>query len=107
MLITLEMAKESPYGMKMVTANLNLNSPKHCFLTTYILQERINPNTKWQKYIDILPKSYENFPIFFNDDEKKLLQGSPFLSNSILSPDQVNEKIADIKEDYNMILKVS
>lgn len=81
MLITLEMAKESPFGMKMVSANLNLNSPKHCFLTTYILQERVNPNTKWQSYIDILPKSYDNFPIFFTEEEKSLLQGSPFLSN--------------------------
>lgn len=80
MLITLEMAKESPFGMKMEAANLNLNSPKHCFLTTYILQERINPLTKWQKYIDILPKSYDNFPIFFSDEEKKMLNGSPFLS---------------------------
>lgn len=80
MLITLEMAKESPFGMRIVNANLNLNSPKHCMLTTYILQERINPNSKWLNYIDILPKSYENFPIFFTDEEKKYLQGSPFLS---------------------------
>ena len=81
MLITLEMAKESPYGMKMVSANLNLNSPKHCFLTTYILQEKLNPQTKSQNYIEILPKSYENFPIFFTEEEKKMLLGSPFLSN--------------------------
>ena len=81
MLITLEMAKESPYGMKMVSANLNLNSPKHCFLTTYILQEKLNPQTKWQNYIEILPKSYENFPIFFTEEVKKMLLGSPFLSN--------------------------
>lgn len=80
MLISLEMAKESPFGMKMVTANLNLNSPKHCFLSTYILQERLKPETQWQNYIQILPKSYENFPIFFNEEEQKLLTGSPFLS---------------------------
>ena len=81
MLITLEMAKESPFGKRMASADLNLNSPKHCFLTTFLLQERINPLTKWKNYIDIIPKSYDNFPVFFDEEERKLLEGSPFLSN--------------------------
>ena len=39
-----------------------------------------------------------DFPIFFTDDEKVWLKGSPFL-------DQVNEKVEDIKIDYNLICK--
>lgn len=39
-----------------------------------------------------------DFPIFFTDDEKEWLKGSPFLN-------QINEKIEDIKIDYNLICK--
>jgi histone-lysine N-methyltransferase SETD3 len=45
-----------------------------------------------------LPKSFTNFPIFFTDEEKKWLEGSPFL-------DQIHEKIEDIKSDYDLICK--
>jgi len=43
------------------------------------MQERRKPDTIWEPYIDILPKSYGNFPIFFTEDELKWLEGSPFL----------------------------
>lgn len=95
-IITLEMAKASPIGAKMVEAGLDLLSPKHCFLTTYILQERRNPDSFWWPYLNILPEQLRSFPIFYTPEEKEWLKGSPFL-------DQVNEKIDDIKEDYNTI----
>jgi histone-lysine N-methyltransferase SETD3 len=61
-----------------------LNSPKHCLLTTYILQEKYNKNSKWKYYLDILPQDYTNFPIFYTDGELKYLEGSPFLSKYTL-----------------------
>ncbi len=97
MLITLEMAKESPIGTKMLNANLDLLSPKHCYLSTFLLQEKIKENSKWLNYLNILPKSYNNFPIFFTEEENKWLIGSPFLN-------QIKEKINDIKKDYKLIL---
>lgn len=97
-IITLEMAKASPIGLKMVEANLDLLSPKHSFLTTYILQERRKPDSFWLPYLNILPEKLRNFPIFYTDEEKEWLKGSPFL-------EQVNEKIDDIREDYNTICK--
>jgi protein-histidine N-methyltransferase len=74
-IITLEMAMESPIGKKMYEKGLRnrLISPKHSFLSTYIMQERRKPDTIWEPYIDILPKSYSNFPIFFTDEEKQWL----------------------------------
>ena len=78
-IITLEMAKETPIGSKMEKAHLHLLSPKHSFLSSYVLQERRNPETKWEPYFDILPKNVTNFPIFFTPEEKKWLEGSPFL----------------------------
>jgi histone-lysine N-methyltransferase SETD3 len=100
MLITLEMAKESPIGSKMLKANLDLLSPKHCYLSTYLLQEKANINTIWHYYLDILPKSYSNFPIFFSEEEKSWLKGSPFLN-------LINDKKSDILADYKTILSVA
>jgi histone-lysine N-methyltransferase SETD3 len=62
------------------------------------MQERRKPDSEWNFYIEILPKNFDNFPIFFNEEEKAMLKGSPFL-------DQVQEKIEDIKTDYDLICK--
>jgi protein-histidine N-methyltransferase len=95
-IITLEMAKAAPIGFKMVQANLDLFSPKHSFLTSFILQELQKPLSAWKPYLSILPQHYKNFPIFYTEEEKEWLAGSPFL-------DQIIEKISDIEEDYKTI----
>ena len=80
-IITLEMAYASPIGAKMYEKGLRqrLISPKHSFLSTLIMQERMKADSYFQYYIDILPKNYSNFPIFFSEDELALLKGSAFL----------------------------
>ena len=45
-----------------------------------------------------MPKSLRDFPIFFTEEEKSLLIGSPFLK-------QISDKIADIQTDYDLICK--
>ena len=75
-----------------------LISPKHSFLSAYIMQERRKNQKEFTEYLDILPKSCVDFPIFFTEDERSYLKGSPFLS-------QIFEKIEDIKVDYNLICK--
>lgn len=61
------MAYASPIGKKMYEKGLRqrLISPKHSFLSTFIMQERRKPDSEWNAYIDILPKAFNNFPIFF------------------------------------------
>ncbi len=97
-IITLEMAYASPIGKKMYEKGLRsaLISPKHSFLATFIMQERRKSESDWQYYMDILPKDGRDFPIFFSQEEKKQLEGSPFL-------DQIEEKIEDIEKDYKLI----
>lgn len=75
------MAIASPIGKKMYEKGLRqrLISPKHSFLSTFIMQEKRKPVSEWHTYIDILPKSFGNFPIFFTEEEKTWLKGSPFL----------------------------
>ena len=79
-IITLEMAQESPIGAQMFAKNhrQRLLSPKHSFLATYIMQERRKPVSHFDKYIDILPKCFDNFPIFYTQEERAWLEGSPF-----------------------------
>lgn len=81
LLVTLEMAYKSPIGKKMYENGLtqSLISPKHTFLCAYMLQEMKKEETYWQTYIDLLPKSVNEFPVFFTDEEKTWLEGSRFL----------------------------
>ena len=104
LIITLEMAKSTPIGAQMEKANLYLLSPKHSFLSSFVLQERRKPDTRWEPYLDILPKFLTSFPIFFTPEEKKWLEGSPFLGRQLDQfVDQVEEKINDIAKDYKTI----
>ncbi|CAD8163405.1 unnamed protein product [Paramecium octaurelia] len=99
-MITLEMAKETPVAKKIIQYRLDLLSPKHSFLSTFLLQEKKKQDSFWKPYLDVLPKSYSNFPIFFNDCDLEWLKGSPFLK-------QVKDKITDLKKDYCDICQVA
>lgn len=97
LLISIELAKSTEMGAKLANFMYSeLNSPKHSLLTSFILNEMKNPNTKWRHYLDILPKDYSSFPIFYSEEELKWLEGSPFLI-------QIIEKKEDILRDYQKI----
>ena len=98
LLITLEVAMETYFGNKIVC--LNLLSPKLSLLTSFILQERLKIHSKWMAYINILPRKYDNFPIFYTEFEMNLLEGSPFLQVII-------NKKRDVEADYKTIVEVS
>ena len=94
-LISLETAFATSYGQKIGEFMYNeLNSPKHCLLTSFLLYEEKNP--KYKYYFDLLPKDYSNFPIFYTNKELEYLKGSPFLP-------QILEKKEDMKADYNKL----
>lgn len=59
-------------------------------------ERRRGDQQQFTEYLDILPKSLRDFPIFFTEEERIWLKGSPFL-------DQIYEKIQDIKIDYELI----
>lgn len=73
-------------------------SPKHSFLATLIMEEKRKPESHFNKFIDILPKGFTNFPIFYTKEEREWLIGSPFQQ-------QISDKIKDIQSDYNLICK--
>ena len=92
-IITLEMCMDSPIGKPMFARGFRsrLISPKHSFFSTFLMEER-RKDTKsyWFKYIDILPKSFEAYPIFFSPDEMALLVNTNMVK-------QVENKINDMR----------
>ena len=94
-LITLELVLNKPYG-KQISELMHheLNSPKHCLLSCFLLFEENNSEYKY--YFDLLPRDYSNFPIFYTQNELEYLSGSPFLNLII------NKKI-DMQMDYDKL----
>ncbi len=94
-LISLETVLNTRYGKTIGEFMYKeLNSPKHCLLSSFLLYEE--KNKKYKYYFDLLPKDYSNFPIFYKKNELDYLRGSPFL-------DQIIEKKEDMKNDYNKL----
>ena len=60
------------------------------------MQERRKPESYFKEFIDILPKNFTNFPIFYTAEERKALEGSAMQN-------VITDKIRDIQMDYNMI----
>jgi protein-histidine N-methyltransferase len=75
------MAKATAISKKILEKKVELLSPKHSFLSIFLLLERKNESSLWKIYLDILPSDYNNFPIFFTEEDFAWLEGSPFLSN--------------------------
>ena len=98
LLISLDIAQNSEIGKYFdETLRKKLNSPHHCLLTAYLLQEeKKGNNSKWAFYFPFLPSSYSSFPIFYTDDEMKLLDGTQF--HKI-----VTDKKKEIEQDYKWI----
>ena len=94
-LITLELAQESEIGKNITsTVKKQLKSPNHCVFTTYLLSEmEKGESSKWKFYLDMLPESYDNFPVFYKKKEEQLLKGTSFLQI-------VNSKKKEIYQDY-------
>jgi histone-lysine N-methyltransferase SETD3 len=94
-LITLEVALNTSYGKKISAFMYHeLNSPKHCLLSSFLLFEQNNPLYKY--YFDLLPNDYSNFPIFYTEKELDYLKGSPFLN-------LITNKKMDMRMDYNKL----
>lgn len=50
---------------------------RYIYPALFIMEElKKAPNSKIQPYLDVLPKNFENFPVFFNEEDYKFLTGS-------------------------------
>lgn len=95
-IVSVELAKNSEIGQKIHSSNLNLVSPKHCLLSAFLLEESSKDNTPWTPYLKSLPKDLGNFPVFYTEEEKAWLKGSPTLLD-------LTHKLEDLVLDYEAI----
>jgi len=99
-LITVEMGQALDLGQIILASDLDLDAPKHVFLMVFLLVDRKNENSFFKPYYDILPKTLENIPIFWSEEELKYLEGSHLIQ-------QIKDRNIAIQEDYEAICGIA
>ena len=63
-----------------------------------MLEEMKKTDSFWRLYWDVLPNDLSNFPLYFNEEERKMCDGS-----------QIKEKVVNflgfINRDYKLVCK--
>ncbi len=99
-IVTVWMAKQTEIGAKLATREVPLIYPNNSLLSLFVLMEQAKSESKWHTVFEGFPKSVSNFPLFFTEEEKKLLIGSPFLTT-------VEELRKDMGKDYALICETA
>lgn len=81
--MTVEMGKELPVGQAVLTSGVSFDAPKHIFLMLFILTDMRRPDTFFRPYYELLPTTLNNMPIFWKEDELRLLHGSHLITQVI------------------------
>lgn len=71
-------------------------SSHHSLFALFIMVEKKNPLSPWNKFLSVMPDDCSNFPIFFNSEEISYLNGSSLLK--ILA-----KEIICLEQDYSII----
>lgn len=77
-MMTTQTARNSVLGA-LIGEDKMLQAMPSIVLALHLLCEKKSPDSFWKPYIDVLPSSYST-PLYFTDDEIKLLKGSPVQS---------------------------
>lgn len=73
-LITQTLARGSELG-RLLQSEVNPDN-EEMYLALFLLEEKHKPDSFWRPYIDSLPESFPHLPLFFDEQEQALLQGS-------------------------------
>jgi len=75
-IITSDLSMNSEICTEIRISGVEVRS-KHTYLASFLLQEREKGReSKWFPYLDILPKDFNNIPLFFRESDLKKLHGS-------------------------------
>ena len=97
LIITYELASQGPMNQEVKKLGLQLRAPKHTCLSLFLIEERRKGDGSfWKHYLRSLPASLDTMPIFYNENERKMLQGSPFLN-------RIFNKINELRLDYELL----
>ena len=99
------MGEKSPWGKKVSQDPTGISGLSLVYICLYIIQDMEYEN-KFEPYYKILPKKFDNFPIFWSPAEKKYLENSYLLTEidirkNILLKDY--HKLCKILKDFSSI----
>ena len=89
-ILTSETARES-----VASSRIELLSAQSC-LAASVLEERRQPRSFWRPYLDTLPLSFPNVPLYFDGSELALLRGSFAL-------ERIEDRKRSLSEDYQSL----
>ena len=97
MIITPKSGKNTEIGKKILATKVKVNWDYLVFITIFLMTEMHNPNSKWKPYLDVYPRLASTFPIFYTEEEKSLLTGTPML-------DHIASEYKMLSEEYNRLV---
>jgi len=75
----------------------SISMPKYAFFGLFLLQElRQGEDSEYAAFIDIMPTSFNDYPVNFTDEELAMLEGSPCL-------EEITDRIGMFKADYKFL----
>lgn len=95
-LITDATARATATGAKLKEIEYQLSAPNHNHVIVHILEGMERGDTFFQPFYDILPATFDNFPVFWSEEELEFLKGSDLVA-------QTRARIANIRDDYDAI----
>jgi len=98
MLIYAGMGEDTPWGKKVSQNSTGISGLNLVYVCLYILQDMEHKN-KFGPYYKILPKKFDNFPIFWNTAEKKYLENSYLLK-------EIDIRKNILMKDYHKLCKI-
>ncbi len=97
LIITAQMGRETEMGAKIIASGVSLSWDYLVYITTFLLVQQFDQESWWKPYMDVYPKTVDSFPMFFKEEEKELLKGSPMY-------DQIKSEIDEAKAEYDKIV---
>ena len=97
LIITPQKGRETEIGAKIKASGVRLSWDYLVYITVFLMVQFHDASSWWAPYMDVYPKLVSNFPMFYSEEEKKELQGSPMLKH-------IDSEIKEIKDEYELIV---
>ncbi len=96
-IITDQTGRNTPLGRRLEAVSHKLTVPNHCQVIVYMMTtRRMGSRSFYEPYYKTLPYSFDNFPIFWTEEELKKLDGSDLVR-------QIKDRKRNIRNDYETI----
>jgi len=98
-MITIKSVMENGFGEKIKKSGISLIYPNNTYFALFIIEESYKADSKWKYLIQSMPKSVDNFPVYYKENELKYLDASFFI-------EEIRIFKEDIKTDYDRVCKI-